>query len=292
MKNKFLTNIKVLSASVVLAMTVAGSVSAATVSFGNAGNLNGVAQLATDGSGLTSVNVPDSNLTDGANGFFIETFDQATQTLMPGSLMPFPVGDTSFNEGAGSGDCAVNGVGAGIQISESNVGTSFGVRKLSASGAAAPAGDTTCFGYTPKRGGTIPSWVEVDYANFLTAAGDVGITYLGFYWGSIDTFNDFTFYNADGTAIQTITGSSLLTASGGTSGNQTSNSSNLYVAIDFAIAEAFTKLRVTTTGIAGEFDNIVIGLQGRPGISVPAPSGVALLGLGLLGLGLRKRLRK
>ena len=132
MKNKFLTNIKVLSASVVLAMTVVGSASAASISFGNSSNLNGVAQLATDNSGLTSVNVPSNNLTDGSDGFFVETFDQATQTLLldpaPGGPVQFPVGDITFNEGNDSPGCAVNGTGAGIKLTESVVGASFGVR--------------------------------------------------------------------------------------------------------------------------------------------------------------------
>ncbi|MFT6735302.1 MAG: hypothetical protein ACJAS9_003508 [Polaribacter sp.] len=297
MKNKFLTNIKVLSASVVLAMTVVGSASAASISVGNSSNLNGVAQLATDNSGLTSVNVPSSNLTDGSGGFFVETFDQATQTLAPGQApggtVQFPVGDITFNEGNDSSGCAVNGTGAGIKITESVVGASFGVRKGTQNGvAAAPLADETCFGYTPSEGGTVPSWVEVDYEDFLLANGDVGITFLGFYWGSVDVYNDFTFYNIDGAEIDTITGSQLLTEAGGTSGDRDDPESNLYVAIDFDFADAFTKLRVTSNGIAGEFDNIVIGLKNRDIVPVPAPSGVALLGLGLLGLGLRKRLRK
>jgi hypothetical protein len=304
MKNLF-TKSKMLSAGIVLAMTMAGSASAATVNFGNLTNLNGVAQVAADNSGLTSVNVPVNNLTNGDNGFFVETFDTATQTLQPDFLpdgvtpnptagQPFPSGTQSFND-AGFGGCAVNGTGSGIAVNESTAGTSFGVRGTSLGGvAAAPANDDTCFGYTPKKGGALPSWVEVDYSVFLTNAGDVGITFLGFYWGSVDTFNDFTFFNAAGTAIQTITGSSLLAQAGGASGNQSDPGSNLYVAIDFSLAEAFTKLRITTSGIAGEFDNIVIGLQNRPPppVSVPAPTGVAFLALGLLGLGLRKRLRK
>jgi len=296
MKNKLLTNIKVLSASVLLAVTVVGSASAATINSGNSASLNGVAQIATDGSGLTSVNVPASNLTDGSGGYFVETFDQATQTLLPlqppGGTVQFPAGNISFND-AGFDDCAVNGTGAGITITESNANQSFGVRTGSLLNvAAAPADDDTCFGYTPKEGGTIPSWVEVDYAGFLAQAGDVGITFLGFYWGSVDTYNDFTFYNASGAEIQTITGSDLLAQNLGNTGNQTEPGSNIYVAIDFGLSEAFTKLRVTTRSIAGEFDNIVIGLQNRPDVPVPAPSGIALLGLGLLGLGLRKRLRK
>jgi hypothetical protein len=283
-------------------MTMAGSASAATVNFGNLTNLNGVAQVAADNSGLTSVNVPVNNLTNGDNGFFVETFDTATQTLQPDFLpdgsvnidagQPYPTGEQGYND-AGFGGCAVNGTGSGIAVNESTAGTSFGVRASSLGGvAAAPANDDTCFGYTPKQGGALPSWVEVDYSVFLANAGDVGITFLGFYWGSVDTYNDFTFFNAAGTAIQTITGSSLLAQAGGASGNQSAPGSNLYVAIDFSFAEAFTKLRITTSGIAGEFDNIVIGLQNRPDVTVPAPTGIAFLALGLLGLGLRKRLRK
>merc|ERR1712000_380119 len=44
--------------------------------------------------------------------------------------------------------------------------------------------------------------VEFDYTNLLdfysNLAGNgvqLGITYLGFYWGSVDTFNDFEFYS-------------------------------------------------------------------------------------------------
>jgi hypothetical protein len=306
MKSKLFTNIKVLSTSVLLAMTVAGTASAASVSFGSSVNLNGVAQIAADGSGLTSVNVPANNLTDGSNGFFVETFDKATQTLQPQFLAdgttpnpnsgtPFPDGDTQYNN-TGFDDCAVNGTGAQIGITQSS-SQAFGVRQGTSSGvAAAPLNDSTCFGYTPRQDGsgspTIPSWVEVDYSTFLSNAGDFGITYLGFYWGSIDTYNDFTFYNAGGAEIQTITGRSLLNQANGSSGSQTGAESNLYVAIDFSFAEAFTKLRISTNSVAGEFDNVTIGLSGRPITPVPAPSGLALLGLGLLGLGLKKRLSK
>ncbi len=287
---KLLTQSKFLSASIVLALTMTISANAATVNFGNANNLNGVAQFASDGSGLTSVNVPTTNITDGSNGFVVETFDRATQ------LVGFPPeSGTGIYNDTGFDECAVNGTGSGIEVTTSDPGA-FGVRKGSVAGvAAAPRDDNTCFGYTPQDRATLPSWVEVDYSVFLTnIVDDVGITFLSFYWGSVDTYNDFTFFNNDGDLIQTITGQSLLTLAGGTSGGQDSPESNLYVAIDFTLAESFTKLRIDTTGVAGEFDNIVIGLQNRPAVPVPAPTGVALLGLGLglLCLGLRKRLRK
>jgi hypothetical protein len=303
MKN-LLNKTKVFSASLVLAMAFAGSASALTISFGNASNLNGVAQIAADGSGLTSVNVPASNLTNGSNGYFVETFDKATQTLQPDFIpdglggfipnptagQPFPAGTMAYND-AGFADCAVNGVGSGITIATSAAGA-FGVRQGSVPNkAAAPANDETCFGYTPQDRAVLPSWVEVDYSAFLANAGDVGITFLGFYWGSIDSYNDFTFY-AGTREIQTITGSQLLSQSGGTSGDQQGPGSNVYVAIDFTLANAFDKVRITSRRVAGEFDNIVIGLQNRPDRPVPAPAGLAFLALGLLGLGLKKRFSK
>lgn len=299
---KLLTNSKILSASIVLAMAMAGSANAATVNFGNANNLNSVAQLASDSSGLTSVNVPNNNLTNGSNGFFVETFDKATQTIDANTNAPFPVGDTQYNDNdTATNDfdgCAVNGVGSGITVNTSSSGA-FGVRQGSVTNvAAAPLNDTTCFGYTPQDKSTLPSWVEVDYSVFLANAGGAGITFLGFYWGSIDTYNDFVFFDADDVEIQTITGTSLLSDANGSSGNQGSPASNLYVAIDFTLAESFTKLRINSNGAAGEFDNIVIGLENRmqppppPPNPVPAPTGLALLGLGLLGIGLRNRLSK
>ena len=59
--------------------------------------------------------------------------------------------------------------------------------------------------------------------------------------------------------------------------------------INFSVAEAFTRLRVVSSGVAGEFDNIVVGLSNR---EVPAPAGLAFLGLGLIGFALRKKLQK
>jgi hypothetical protein len=291
MKNLF-NKSKMISASVLLAMSVAGSASAATINFGSSSALNGVAQVATDGSGLTSVNVPSSNLTDGGNGFFVETFDQVTQTYLPGTTIPFPVGSTAYNDTDTTAHvgCAVNGVGAGIQVTGSSA-DAFGVRTGTKSGvAASPAGDTTCFGYTPKEGGTVPSWVEVDYSAFLSNVGLGAINYLGFYWGSVDTYNDFTFYNEDGTTTE-LSGTEVLAAGNANSGSQTQPGANVYVEIVFDASEVFTKLRFTSNAVAGEFDNIVIGLSDRE-VPVPAPTGIALLGLGLLGLGLRNRLRK
>ncbi len=72
------------------------------------------------------------------------------------------------------------------------------------------------------------------------------------------------------------------------SGNQTDPRSNRYVNIAFGPTEFFTKVVVTSTGVAGEFDNIVIGLSNK----VSAPASLGILGLGLIGIAAMPRRRK
>ena len=263
-----------------VALAFASSTQAANITFGGV--------TANDGSGLTSSFIDPA--TGGAAGYFIESFDQATNTTgLPGS--------TAYNVPGFEQECAVNsanGGPAGVVVTADP--TEVGIRKGSvANVAAAPANDSTCYGYLTNNGSGVATTV-FDYSNllsFFTPASSntlLGITYLGFYWGSVDTYNDFEFYS-DGNLVSSITGSQLLSSLGGQSGNQTSARSNVYVNIDFSIAEQFDTLVIKTSGIAGEFDNIVVGLSTRE-IPVPAPTGLALFAFGLIALGLRSRLKK
>ncbi|WP_340679149.1 PEP-CTERM sorting domain-containing protein [Paraglaciecola sp.] len=282
MKN-ILGKSKVFSAGLVLAMAMAGSASAATVTFGG--------QIATDGSYKTSNKITADNIITNAqlaNGYFVETFDQAT--AIP-AFPPTP--NTDFNVPGASSGCAVN---SPLAVTPSAPGK-VNVRKGSVTNvAAAPAHDTTCYAYTTNNGsGT--SYVDIDYTAFLASIGGTVpslagsyINYLGFYWGSVDTYNTFEFYS-DNVLVKSVSGTDLLADLGGTSGDQVSDKSNVYVNIDFSAGEAFNRFRVVTSGIAGEFDNIVVGLDKRPG-QVPAPTGLALLGLGLIGLGFTRRFKK
>ena len=141
----------------------------------------------------------------------------------------------------------------------------------------------------------VASYVDIDYKDFLASIGDISpnlanssINYLGFYWGSVDAYNSFEFYSDDVLVAQ-ITGPELLAQLNGKAGDQVADSSNVYVNINFSFDESFNRFRVITSGIAGEFDNIVVGLDQRP---VSAPASLAFLGLGLLGLGLGRRFKK
>ena len=265
-------------ASVLGASLISGTVSAANITFG------GVAP--TDGSGLTSQFIDPADA-QGTNGYFIETFDR-----VPGA----GPGPTDGYVDAGFEDrCTVNsgsGTLPGVAINPTpagDVNDTIGVRIGSVPNvAAAPANDTTCFGYLTNANVGGPATVTFDYSVLLSNASDIGITYLGFYWGSVDNYNTFDFFSG-GSLVASLTGTQLLNALGGAPGDQQGDGSNAYVNIFFDFAEAFDTMVVTTTGIAAEFDNIVIGLSSRP---VPAPVGVALLGLGLLAVSIRSRLKK
>jgi len=279
MKNLFGSK-TIISTAVLLAIVASQQVSAASITFGG--------QAAGDGSGQTSSRISDPShaINNGTGGFFVETFDQAT------NIDGAPAGDTQYNEpglAADSATCAVNGTGGGITVNTS-ASTAFGVRKGSVPNVAAqPLNDSTCYGHTPAEGGDLPSWVEIDYSGFLAAqGGGVRIDYLGFYWGSVDNYNDFEFFSGDD-SVAKITGPELLALSNAASGDQTDPDSNRYVNIDFSFAESFDRVRVSTSGIAGEFDNIVIGLNNR---QVPSPAGLAFLGLGLLGLSFSRKFGK
>lgn len=298
------TSIKLLAPFVVSTLFCA-SAHAAVISFGGVN--------ATDGSGLISNLVPNvndlvtSNVLDPNNanfGLFLETFDNATR------MNVFDVNgapaNTSFNVET-TADCALNSSAGGIDITTSS-SSAFAITTGSRSGAyAAPANDNTCFGFTPAPGGTLPSWVAIDYSNLLASFGNLfggtwRIDYLGFYWGSVDRYNDFMFYNTSITDVQgfnpltsqgesnpyntMLSGNNLLNELGGPAGNQQSDKSNVYVNIDFAKDETFTSVAIRSTGVAGEFDNIVVRVSQ---VDVPSPSTLGLFGLSLLGLGLLGR---
>ena len=239
-------------------------------------------QLATDGSGLTSQLIHSSNQLDASGGFFIETFDAATQmTGIPQNQ------DTSRNYNnavTAAGGCGINTLGApGISISETGGG--LGVMKGSVGGVAAQPGgtnatigDTTCYGFTPGTGSSVT--ITVVYSGFLPPG--VSLDYFGFYWGSVDRYNDFEFFSGTDSIFQ-ITGTALLAELSGNPGDQNSTSSNTYVNIFFDSGDSFDKFTVSSNGIAGEFDNVVVRSK------IPEPASLTLFALGLLGLAYRTK---
>ena len=284
----------------VLAMAGAQAAPTTTISFGG--------QNASDGSGKTSSLVWAGNVMPIVSGLFIETFDTKTANaaLPPGLNASNSTVFVQPNNG-----CGFNSYNA---LNVSVTGGGFGIQKGSTPNVAAtPANNSTCFGFgpapagTPQNPGPTPltgSTVRVDYANFLANLALINpffagakINYIGFYYGSIDTYNSIALFDGstlvNGAGILSdgiIQGQEILTAQGGTSGNQTANGSNQYVNINFADTDTFTAFEFRTTGVAFELDNVVIGLTKRVEISEPGILGLA--GLGLVGMGLAMRRRR
>ena len=104
---------------------------------------------------------------------------------------------------------------------------------------------------------------------------------LSFYWGSVDTYNTITLFQADGSSTS-FTGSQI-GAGIDPDGNQTDNDSN--VRVNFSVVgRGITSLRFDSTQFAFETDTFA-------GAAVPEPGTWAMMlgGFGLLGAAARRR---
>ena len=274
---------KKLSLMLAIVLGFSSVASAGLITFGGMGATDGSVETSGE-AGIGWIGGAGSNVIDPTSGYYIETFDAATANPgLPAGLYSDTAGIDIITSG-----CGVNSYGAlAIDVTAGTLGVQSGNTGSGAHNVA----NSTCFGFTPMPGGGLPSTITVDYTTLLAATPADAIEYFGLYFGSIDTYNTLEFGHIIGgvfTALDisgigdgnsSLTGGELLDELETQSGDRTN--SNVYMNIFFAPDETFTAFRMTTTGVALEVDNIVVGTTAR---AISEPSTIAILGLSLLGL--------
>lgn len=119
-----------------------------------------------------------------------------------------------------------------------------------------------------------------------TAEFGLGTTanYFGLFWGSIDDYNDISFYR-DNVQIANFSGSDIVGKFA--NGNQVSYSSNRYINFDFG-NDMYDTVRLSSSGFAFESDNHAYVKS----TFVPEPVNLVLMGLGVFGLCAARRMQR
>ncbi len=236
-------------------------------------------------------------------------------SLMTSSL----VNQTSFIDGQGTGLDGDQGVyfaetfdnvmGCGISLSGLNVTNDAGnliYNNVSHGSGANPSDQenapaNTCFAATSPSGQVegLSTW---DFSGLQSTAAsklnvessDAKVNYLGFLWGSIDDYNNFEFFDGN-KSVLSIKGSDLINERYPNGGYQNGDDTD-YVNLYFDEEASFTSFKLTSTGVAGEIDNIVVGFGStvaqeeiRTANEVSEPSTLAMSALALLSLSFMRR---
>jgi hypothetical protein len=144
--------------------------------------------------------------------------------------------------------------------------------------------------YVNGNGGPFGNPNGPDTSTYLsTGIGSVKLTlpgseqYIGLLWGSVDTYNTLSLYNASG-LVGTVTGSQVIASPDGDQGVN----GTVYVNINSSVP--FTYVVASSSSYAFEFDNVAF--NPTPASIVPEPSTSLVAIVGALGIITYNRLRR
>lgn len=104
--------------------------------------------------------------------------------------------------------------------------------------------------------------------------------YFGLLWGSVDSYNSLSFFDATNQVVGAITGLDVTAVANGNQGA----SGTFYVNINSTLA--FTKVVATSSIHSFEFDNVAFN---PTPVTIPEPAACTLFSVGLLGLACMRR---
>ncbi|MCX6967431.1 MAG: hypothetical protein NTZ46_06545 [Verrucomicrobia bacterium] len=132
------------------------------------------------------------------------------------------------------------------------------------------------FGETPNNGPDATRYLALNGGGSATFNFATPQNYFGLLWGSVDSYNSLTFYDAANNNLGTVTGSNF--AESVSMGNQGLNGTTY---VNVTSPTAFTKVVASSGAVAFEFDDVAFGRTGNLALA-PEPGSIwALLALSI-----------
>jgi hypothetical protein len=147
-------------------------------------------------------------------------------------------------------------------------------------------GNGAVFGESPANGPDATRYLTIGAGGSATFTFAAPQTYFGLLWGSVDSYNHLTFYDAAGVSIGSLGGGAVAAVANGDQGV----AGSYYVNINSSLA--FAKIVATSDSYAFELDDVAYAGAASRDRAVPEPGTTALLAGALLTIGLVRQRRK
>jgi hypothetical protein len=137
-------------------------------------------------------------------------------------------------------------------------------------------GNGAFFGESPANGADSTRYLAVEGGGTATFRFNAPQSYLGLLWGSVDTYNALSFYDASGNLITTIDGDRAGADANGNQGAAGTDYVNVFSDV------AFTRVVASSSGNAFELDDVAY--DPPPPSAIPEPASLTMLGTAILAI--------